>query len=104
MKKVFTSNLLCKNSGFSSVPAKMPKNANAALLAMSHAVHSFISLYICTLMAPGGWPYTKTVEIRYKNLLIVHQNEPSPPPQAVVLFEKKHWLFGTWGKLQIITH
>lgn len=50
--------ILCKNSGFSSVPAKMPKKANAARLAMSHAVHSFISLYICTLIAPGGWAWT----------------------------------------------
>jgi hypothetical protein len=46
--------ILCKNSGFSSVPANMPKNANAARLAISQAVHSFINLYICTLMAPGG--------------------------------------------------
>lgn len=46
--------ILCMNSGFSSVPANMPKNANAARLAISHAVHSLINLYICTLMAPGG--------------------------------------------------
>lgn len=49
--------LLWINSGFSSVPEKMPKNANAALLAMSQAVHSLISLYICTLIAPSGWAY-----------------------------------------------
>lgn len=49
--------ILCMNSGFSSVPEKMPKNANAARLAISHAVHSLISLYICTLIAPGGWAY-----------------------------------------------
>lgn len=46
--------LLLMNSGFSSVPEKIPKNKNAARLAMSHAVHSFMSLYICTLIAPGG--------------------------------------------------
>lgn len=51
--------LLWINSGFSSVPAKMPKNAKAALLAMSQAVHSFISLYICTLTAPGGCAYIR---------------------------------------------
>lgn len=49
--------ILGMNSGFSSVPEKMPKNANAARRAMSHAVHSFMSLYTCTLMAPGGWAY-----------------------------------------------
>jgi hypothetical protein len=32
----------------------MPKNANAKRLAISQGVHSFINLYICTLMAPGG--------------------------------------------------
>jgi hypothetical protein len=51
--------ILCMNSGFSSVPANMPKNANAARLAISHAVHSLINLYICTLMAPGGWAYIR---------------------------------------------
>lgn len=45
------------NSGFSSVPENMPKKANAALLAMSQAVHSFISLYIWTLIAPSGWAW-----------------------------------------------
>lgn len=50
----------CINSGFSSVPEKIPKNANAARLAMSHAVHSFISLYICTLIASGGWACTNS--------------------------------------------
>eukprot|EP01018_Ginkgo_biloba_P012954 Gb_38987 [translate_table: standard] len=30
--------------GFSSVPEKIPKNANAARLAISQAVHSFINL------------------------------------------------------------
>lgn len=49
-----TCYVLFMNSGFSSVPANMPKKANAALLAISHAVHSFINLYICTLTAPGG--------------------------------------------------
>lgn len=65
--------ILCMNSGFSSVPEKMPKNANAARLAISHAVHSFISLYICTLIAPGGWAYmqnhyTSTFKHREKNI------------------------------------
>lgn len=53
-KSILNGLLLCKNSGFSSVPENMPKNANAALRAMSHAVHSFISLYIWTLIAPSG--------------------------------------------------
>jgi hypothetical protein len=51
---VMLATILCKNSGFSSVPANMPKNANAKRLAISQGVHSFINLYICTLMAPGG--------------------------------------------------
>lgn len=48
--------LPCMKLGFSSVPENIPKNANAARLAMSQAVHSFISLYTCTLIASGGWP------------------------------------------------
>lgn len=41
-------------SGFSSVPEKIPKKANATRRAISHAVHSFISLYSCTLIASSG--------------------------------------------------
>lgn len=61
--KAFWSDLSCIlliNSGFSSVPEKIPKNANPRRRAMSHGVHSRISLYISTLIAPGGWPF-KTI-------------------------------------------
>jgi len=48
--------ILWINSGFSSVPEKIPKKAKPRRRAMSHAVHSLMSLYISTLIAPGGWP------------------------------------------------
>ena len=46
--------ILCMNSGFSCVPANIPKNTNVAHLAIFHAVHSFINLNTWILTAPGG--------------------------------------------------